>query len=114
MALIVLSTSPFRSNHKDQAFRDSHDEDAFFDNLEIWLIVISGIGSTTLKNYFGIDFHSYVLSWTATSPYDPDDLWDELVEEADEQLGLSISEWDHSGGGTKATNHRFDILFGQA
>jgi len=112
---IQSGTHPvFVAHMVDQAFRNSHDEDAFFDGLEVWLFTISGIGSTTLKNHFGIDFHSYVLSWVADSPYDPDDLWEELVDDAVAPLGLSTYEWDHSSGGTKATNHGFDILFGHA
>ncbi|MHA2245036.1 MAG: hypothetical protein ACXADY_08710 [Candidatus Hodarchaeales archaeon] len=113
---IQSGTHPvFVAHLVDQAFRNSHDEDEIFNDLEDWIIYVDG-AVWTLKNYFGIDFHSYVFSWTATSPYDPDALWEELVDEAagDNALGLSTSEWDHSSGGTQATNHGFDILFGHA
>jgi hypothetical protein len=110
---IQSGTHPvFVAHLVDNFFRISHDEDAFFDDLEDWLFYISGTGDTSLKSYFDIDLYSYVLSWEAESPYDPDDLWVELVDEAAEIIGLSTSIWDNSSGGTQAGNNGFDILFG--
>ncbi|MFX0204703.1 MAG: hypothetical protein ACFFDT_01865 [Candidatus Hodarchaeota archaeon] len=97
----------------DQNFRDNHNENSWFDNQEtqnfkmydLWL------GRTTdLEDEFGIDFESFVLSWSPGTTDLRQLYLYKIIQDAGSLIGKTGSWKDMDG--TSCTNHGFDMLFG--
>ncbi len=96
----------------DQNFRDSQDEDNWFNDLEDMNFLMHSILGyrTDLKTEFQIDLESLVLNWSPGTANLKELAVNKITPDAGDLIGKS-DDWTYSEK-THKSNHGFDVLFG--